>query len=123
MKEKYRPGKRNIGIRKRFVKLAYGLFFFSVGVWGWAFTIINGFHPVSKLYLFIPFYLGFLGIFEALLGFCVQHANKGIYEMESGKGKARKADRKRNSRASNLIHLASIVSGIAATVYFVMLEI
>jgi len=81
MRRVYAPGICNIGMRNRLGRLAFGLLFFSFGVWSWTFLRVNYFHPVFKLYLFIPFYLGFIGIYEAVFGFCVYHSFRRSYDM------------------------------------------
>jgi len=77
----YKPGACNIGMRNRVGRFVFGLFFFSLGVWTWAFLTVNGFHHATKVFSFIPFYLGFLGFYEAILGFCVQHAHRHTFDM------------------------------------------
>jgi len=81
MKRQYKPGVCNIGMRNRLIRFAYGLFFFSVGVWSWAFIVVNDLHPAFKIALFIPFHIGFLGMIQAILGFCVFHAHRKSYDM------------------------------------------
>ena len=78
---KYRPGICNIGIWNRLYRLGIGLFFFTVGVWTWALLEVNKFPQVTKIVLFLPFYLGFLGIYEAILGFCVILARNRKFDM------------------------------------------
>lgn len=81
MKRPYKPGVCNIGMRNRLLRFAYGIFFFSLGVWGWALIVVNHFPPVFKVALFIPFHIGFLGIYQSLSGFCVFHSYRHTHDM------------------------------------------
>ena len=81
MRRAYIPGICNIGPHNRMGRLAFGLFFFTVGVWGWAFFSVNDFPFIARFTLFLPFYFGFLGIYEALFGFCVLLARAQRYDM------------------------------------------
>lgn len=76
-----KAGVCNIGPRNRIGRLLVGIFFYGVGVWMWAFLKLNFFPSVTMLFLFVPFYLGFLGVYQALFGFCVFHSLKRSSDM------------------------------------------
>lgn len=78
---RYRPGKCNIGMLNRISRLFSGLFSFSAGVWGWAFLTVNSFPEWTKLLLFILFYLGFVGMYQAVSGFCLLHGLRKSFDM------------------------------------------
>lgn len=95
-------------IKKGFTKLAYGLFFFTLGVWGWAFIIINGFIHESKALLFFIFYLSFLWMFQAILSFHLLDSSKSI--------------RKQGKKGLTL-YLITLIAAIIVTGYFFFLEV
>jgi len=99
----------NIGLRDRAGRLMFGLFFFTIAVWTWAFFIVNKLPHIWMFYLFIPFYLGFLGITEAVMGFCVFH-----YSIHEQGRKNKKRDRKQ----AKMIHAIAIIMGTIFTVIF-----
>lgn len=78
----YRPGVCNIGLKNRLGRLGFGVFFFALAWWCWELIFVNSFPNVFRLFLFIPFYLGFLGIYEALFGFCVILSRQKRFDME-----------------------------------------
>ena len=81
MQTTYQPGVCNIGLRNRLARLAAGLFFFSSGVWLWALARVNGLPLPFLLIMILPFFLGFLGIYQALFGFCAYHSRRHTFDM------------------------------------------
>ncbi len=80
--KKYVPGRCNIGRHNRIFRFAYGFFFLALSVYLWLGFSVHDFGPVPKALLFIPLYVGFLGVYQALAGFCVWHAKRRTYNMK-----------------------------------------
>lgn len=69
------------------------------------------------LFTFIPFLLGFEGVFQALNSFCVHYAHKGVYN--EGKGLKEVADeesKEKDHEKAKRIHGASVISAAVCTV-------
>ncbi|MBI4170347.1 MAG: hypothetical protein HY514_01535 [Candidatus Aenigmarchaeota archaeon] len=77
----YQPGKCNIGNTNRFFRFSYGFFFLALSVYLWIGFSVHDFGIIAKAILFIPLYVGFLGVYQALLRFCVYHAKRRTYDM------------------------------------------
>lgn len=113
MGRSYKPGKINIGLRSRLGRFVFGLLFFVIGAWSWAMLVVNEFPPLSRVLLFVPFYLSFLGLYEAIFGFCVFHYRRHMH------GKSRNSkERTKNRKRFLFIHIISIVSAVIVSVYF-----
>ena len=114
---KYKHRVFSIGPKKRITKLLYGLFFLLLGAWLWIFISTNKFHPFTNYYLFIPFYLAFLGIYQALFGFCIKHGTLHPFQGSS------RVTGKKHRRKVLFIQLISVVSSFLLTLYFLSLEV
>ncbi len=75
----YQPGKCNIGNINRAFRLSYGVFFLAFSFYLW--IGLNSYGILAKAALAVPLYVGFLGIYQALAGFCVHHAKRRTYDM------------------------------------------
>ena len=87
MPAEYVPGKCNIGARGRAIRLATGLGVIVVFV-GLDILALGSVFPVFRLFLFIPFYVGFLAALEGTTSFCVLHASRGTYDLQEPTGMA-----------------------------------
>jgi hypothetical protein len=87
MHPEYLPGKCNIGARGRAIRLATGLGIIAVFT-GLDFLSLGSVSPVFRLFLFIPFYIGFLSALEGTMSFCVLHASRGTYDLSEPSGMA-----------------------------------
>ncbi|MBI4181786.1 MAG: hypothetical protein HY520_02360 [Candidatus Aenigmarchaeota archaeon] len=74
------PGFPNIGPLNRLQRLGAGVLFLLAGVWAFGFLNINHFPLASRVVLFVPLYLGFAGVFEALFGYCLVHHHCRTYD-------------------------------------------
>lgn len=77
----YQPGRCNIGDRNRLFRFSYGFFFLALSAYLWLGFNANGYGALAKAFLAVPLYVGFLGIYQALAGFCVHHAKRRTYDM------------------------------------------
>jgi len=77
----YEAGLCNIGPKGRTQRLVFGILavVFSVGLWG--LIRLNAVPSAYVLVLFLPLFAGFVGIFEAVLGFCVVFGIRGSYDL------------------------------------------
>ncbi|MFO7794419.1 MAG: hypothetical protein R6V35_05610 [Candidatus Nanohaloarchaea archaeon] len=113
----YKPGKCNIGKtekRNRAILGASGLLTAAL----MAGLIVQQDLPNSiMLFTFIPFLLGFEGIFQALNSFCVHYAHKGVYnEGEGLKEVTDEESREKDKDKAKRIHGASVISAAICTV-------
>lgn len=113
----YKPGECNIGKtekRNRAILGASGLLTAAL----MAGIIVQQGLPKSVMLLtFIPFLLGFEGIFQALNSFCVHYAHKGVYnEGEGLKDVPDKESREKDAQKAKRIHGISIISSAICTI-------
>ncbi len=114
-------GFSGISMRERAERFLYGIVFFSAGIWLWAFVIVNGFPLAFRLYAFVPFYAGFLGIGQGLRGFCLHRY--GRYEKRMRGKPLWKRRVRRHRRTALLLHAASIGCAAVATAAFMLAEV
>ena len=77
----YEPGVCNIGPRGRIRRGAFGAFAISLalGVW-WSLHVVGA--PAAWTLIVFPILFGgFVGIFEAMFGFCVALSARGVYDL------------------------------------------
>ncbi len=77
----YKPGQCNIGPANSLLRMSYGFFFLTFSYFMWLLIELAGVGIWAKALLFIPLYVGFLGIYQAKARFCVHHAKKRTYDM------------------------------------------
>jgi hypothetical protein len=77
----YQPGKCNIGPMNRLFRFSYGFFFISLSMYLGIGFYVNNYSILAKAALILPFYVGFLGIYQALSRFCIRHARRRTYDM------------------------------------------
>jgi hypothetical protein len=103
MVRKCRPETCSVFAGKRFSRLVYGIALLLISWWLWSFIVINNFSGMFFFYLFIPLYLGFLFLYEGILGFCFFWGCRSM--------------KKRDDRIIGyLVHAISIVSSAIVTV-------
>lgn len=118
---KYIPGKCNIGARERNNRYIIGASGITAAVLAVGLTVYYSLPDYVLIFSFIPFFLGYEGVFQALTGFCVHYAQKGVYE-EDGELQTveNNEDHQKDINKAMRIHVASL---IAATVSTVMIYI
>ena len=81
----YVPGRCNIGMRGRAIRLTTGLVLIAlsiiVGLW-----VLDPSNHLVRLGLAFPFYVGILTILEGSMSFCVLHATRGTYDLNEPHG-------------------------------------
>ena len=77
----YQPGKCNIGNINRLFRFSYGFFFLALSLYLTIGFSVHEYALFTKLFLIIPLYVGFLGFYQAVAGFCVYHAKRRTYDM------------------------------------------
>ncbi len=77
----YKPGVCNIGPRGRMQRATFGVvaIAFSLGIW--TLVRLNTLEGWIVLLLFVPLFAAFVSLFEALFGFCVVYAARGVYDL------------------------------------------
>jgi len=75
----YVPGKCNIGPWNRKLRFAFGAAFLLLSLF--IFLATSGLPKYYRLGLIVPLFLGYLGILEGLLSFCVMHGLRGTRDL------------------------------------------
>jgi len=113
----YKPGECNIGKtekRNRAILGASGLLTAALMTGIIVQQDLPGF---VMLFTFIPFLLGFEGVFQSLNSFCVHYAHKGVYNEGNGlKQVSDQESMEKDSQKAKRIHASSIVSAAICTV-------
>jgi hypothetical protein len=124
----YRPGACNIGggeRRKRYAGGAVGFVAAAVTVKAVEALALPSWTVVAVA---VPVFVGFLGVYQARLGFCVGFAAAGIYDVsDDGDDRRKVADdaaRRADSQRSRRIYAYTAVSTLVATalVYLVFIR-
>lgn len=77
----YEPGKCNIGPKERMLRLTMGMISIAFGMLLFALFVILDLPEWSVLFLIIPFFMGFIGIYQYFFRFCVSNALQKQYKM------------------------------------------
>lgn len=75
----YQPGKCNIGNTNRVFRLSYGVLFLALSAYLWIGLASYG--VLAKVFIAVPLYVGFLGLYQGLASFCIYHAKRRTYDM------------------------------------------
>jgi len=76
----YAPGECNIGPRNRALRYAFGVLFLSVSAALFLYLASVNAPRLHRLILVLPLFLGYTGILEGRLSFCVMHGFKGTHD-------------------------------------------
>ena len=78
----YEPGKCNIGQRERMLRLTMGMVSLIIGLAYFALAALFPLIPEWTIFFtFIPFSIGFIGIYQSFFRFCVSNAFRKVYNM------------------------------------------
>ena len=113
----YKPGECNIGKTEKRNRAILGGSGLLTAALMTGIIVQQDLPNFVTLLTFIPFLLGFEGIFQALNSFCVHYAHKGVYN--EGEGLQEVPDeesREKDSEKAKRIHGASIISSAICTV-------
>ncbi len=122
----YQPGVCNIGDAERWKRYAVG----AAGFVAAAVTLIAvealALPSWALVAVALPVFAGFLGVYQARLGFCVGFATRGVYDVsddgdeqyEIADDAAREADRRRSRRIYAYSAVSTFV--VTALVYLVL---
>ena len=107
----------NIGRRERQKRLAVGLGMFALGI-GLAVVLIHVSVPRwLRLGLFVPFWFGILGVFQALKSTCVMLAARGVRHLDVGEEAIEDQTLKQQLRGqARSIHIMSAFIALVLTV-------
>ena len=112
----YDPGVCNIGPRVRNNRYILGASGITAAILSVAVTSYFSLPSYVLIFTYIPFLLGFEGVFQALTGFCVHYAQKGVYEKDGELEEVEeKEHHRKDMRKAKHIHAASLISAAAAT--------
>ena len=113
----YVPGKCNISARERnnrYIIGASGLIAAALTV---GLTVYYDLPSYVAIFSYIPFFLGFEGVFQAITSFCVHYAQKGFYEKDGELEEVEsEQDHEKDIRKAMRIHLASLLAAGVSTV-------
>ena len=87
MSPEYVPGKCNIGMRGRAMRLTTGIVLIALSI-VLGLIVLGQANPLVRLVLVIPFYIGLLSMLEGSMSFCVLHARRGTYDFHEPRGYA-----------------------------------
>lgn len=112
----YIPGKCNIGARERNNRYIIGASGITAAVLAVGLTVYYSLPDYVLIFSFIPFFLGYEGVFQALTGFCVHYAQKGVYE-EDGELQTveNNEDHQKDINKAMRIHVASLIAATVST--------
>ncbi len=85
-KQEYAPGVCNINAHGKKVRAITGIVFLALSAALWLVAAALQFDRAIRLALFFPLAGGFLGIYQALFGFCVFNAKTRVYSTENKNG-------------------------------------
>ncbi len=120
--ESYVPGRCNIGVRGRAMRVSTGIVvvgvFFVLGL-----TVFpSGVLGLARLALFLPFYAGFLAVLEGGMSFCVLHAGRGTYDFHEKLGPLGRSEtrgkvvsegwKRLDQRKAQVMHLEALAGGV-----------
>ncbi len=77
----YEPGKCNIGPKERMLRLTIGMISITFGVLLFAIFVILNLPEWTVFFLIIPFFMGFIGVYQYFFRFCVNNAFKKQFKM------------------------------------------
>lgn len=119
----YVPGKCNIGVRERNNRYIIGVSGLIAAALSVGATVYYGLPNYVAIFSYIPFFLGFEGIFQAITGFCVHYAQEGVYEMDGELEEVEsKKDHEKDFRKAMRIHIASVIAaGISTAMVYLSL--
>lgn len=81
MARTYRPGVCNIGPRNRLARGTIGVVVLAATLWFWFGMEGLGLPRAVTFLLFVPLFVGFVSLYEAVLGFCVYQARRHAYDL------------------------------------------
>ena len=79
--EKYVSGACNIGPKNRIARALFGTLVIMVVLYASAHLKTLSLPRLVQFVLVIPLYIGFLGVWQGVLGFCVMHAHKSTFDL------------------------------------------
>lgn len=77
----YEAGKCNIGPKERMMRLTMGMISIAIGMLLFAIFVVLNLPVWSVLFLIIPFFVGFIGVYQYFFRFCVNNAFQKQYNM------------------------------------------
>lgn len=112
----YIPGKCNIGARERNNRYIIGASGITAAALSVGITVHYSLPDYILIFSYIPLFLGFEGIFQAVTGFCVHYAQKGVYEKDGELEEVEnEEDHQKDFQKAMKIHAASIIAAAIAT--------
>jgi len=89
MTPEYVPGRCNIGMRGRAIRLTTGLVLIPLSII-LSVLVLNPVNRWFSLVLVLPLYIGILACLEGSMSFCVLHAARGTFDLNEPHGFASK---------------------------------
>lgn len=119
----YVPGKCNIGARERNNRYIIGASGNIAAALAVGVTVYYELPSYVAIFSYIPFFLGFEGVFQALTGFCVHYAQKGVYEKDGELEEVEsEEDHEKDFRKAMRIHAASLIAaGVSTAIVYLAL--
>lgn len=107
----YEPGKCNIDSRERVNRAILGASGLLASALMAGLIVYQGLPDYLLIFTFIPLFLGFEGVFQALTSFCAHYAHKGVYVEGQGLAEVEdEKDRELDEKKAMKIHVASLLA-------------
>ncbi len=113
----YKPGECNIGKTEKRNRAILGFSGLLTAALMSGIIVQQDLPNAVMLFTFVPFLLGFEGIFQALNSFCVHYAHKGVYNEGEGLEEVSDSEsRQKDVEKAKRIHGVSIVASAICTI-------